>query len=844
VPQPGYADGVHAPQLSLRAQAILSASQELAREHGPSPWSPLYVLAALLQRDQRLLAALPLDAAALDADVQAILRSRERLRQAAGLTLARFLALAGEAASAEGATAIDAPHLLLAAATTPAVADLLRGQGLAAAELPERLRAAAGEYQTLVQRASTALGGAGRDLTELARLGVLDPVVGREAELRRLMQVLNRRFKNNPVLIGPSGVGKTAIVEGLAQRIAAGRVPARLRERRIVALDLTALVAGTRMRGQFEERLQAILHEVERARGTLLLFVDEIHAIVGAGLSEGGFDFAAMVKPALSSGSLRLIGASTPEEYRRTIERDPALERRFSPIWVAEPSIELTMEILHGVAPRYAQHHGVRFSDEALDAAARLSARYIGGRQLPDKAIDLLDEAAAWLTLNRPGGRAGAVAEPPAAAGATRNGARATTAGLPSGSGAAPVVANGTEPPTVTAALIGELVSGITGIPLSKVMEREADRLLQLEETLHRRIVGQDHAVQAVAGAVRRGRLGLRAPRRPIGSFVFLGPSGVGKTELARALAAALFDDPEALIRLDMSEYQERHNVARLFGAPPGYVGFEDGGSLTELVRRRPYRVILFDEIEKAHPDVFNALLQVLDAGRMTDGRGRTVDFSNCVVIMTSNLGTGDETFAAQLLKADRGSYDRGWLEARAEQALRDVFRPEFRNRIDEVIVFEPLSRRELLAIVELQLDVLRAGLAHDGIALRLTPAARDALVDAGFTPAFGARPLARVIQRNIADLVALGLLRGEIAPGDAVLIGVKRGRFTLSLQAAVAPAAATPPAPPQAAAAYAERVYDEAIRSRSTPASAAQTEPRRRARSPAAAGDSSTYLI
>jgi ATP-dependent Clp protease ATP-binding subunit ClpC len=780
--------------LSAGARLALSASQELARRFGPAPWSPLHVFAALVERERGLFDDLGANAGALAAKLEEMLGSRATVRAAAGVTLDRFVALAAAQAEAERAAAIQPSHLLLAAAGTEAVAAVLDDLGLPLTGLRGRLRTPGGVASR--RSAYAAFGGMGTDLTELARLGALEPVVGREPELRRLVQVLNRRGKNNPVLVGHSGVGKTAIVHGLAQRIAAGCVPDGLRGRRIVALDLAALVAGARMRGQFEERLQAIVQEVERAEGGILLFVDEVHAIVGAGLSEGGFDFAGLVKPALAAGTLHLIGATTPDEYRHSIERDPALERRFSPIWVAEPSLPESVEIMRGLVRGYEQYHGVRIADAALQAAVRLSTRYLPGRRLPDKAIDLIDEAASRVALAR--------AEP-------APGER--TAQSPNGH-----AQSGHPAPEVGIDDVAALVGEITGVPVSRILQREADRLLRLEALLHGRVVGQDHAVRAVAAAVRRSRSGLGDPRRPIGSFVFLGPSGVGKTELARALAESLFDDPEALIRLDMSEYMERHNVARLFGAPPGYVGYDDGATLTEQVRRRPYQVILLDEIEKAHADVFNALLQILDAGRMTDGHGRAVDFSNCVLIMTSNLGTGDEGMAAGLLKGADGSYDRALLEASADRALRETFRPEFRNRIDEIIVFEPLSRGELLQIVALQLRPLYARLAAEGIALEVTPAARAALVAEGFNPVFGARPLARVVQRRVLDPVAMRLIRGNLARGDTLTLGHARDRFTL--QRRPGQVAAVEEAKPERSAAVAAA---EAIRRR---AMAAGSEP------------------
>jgi ATP-dependent Clp protease ATP-binding subunit ClpB len=665
----------------------------------------------------------------------------------------------------------------------------------------------------------------GRDLTALAESGKLDPVVGRDEEIRRVMQVLSRRTKNNPVLIGEPGVGKTAIAEGLAQRIVAGDVPEGLKGKRVWALDVGALLAGAKYRGEFEERLKAVLAEIENAAGEIVLFIDELHTIVGAGAAEGAVDAANLLKPMLARGELRAVGATTLDEYRKHIEKDAALERRFQPVFVGQPSVSDTIAILRGLKERYEAHHGVEIRDSALVAAAVLSDRYITDRFLPDKAIDLVDESASRLRmeidsspveldeadrrvrqleielaamaneaasvrdpLERELADAKAVRDELAARWSREKDAlqrvadikrqidelrmeaeREERAGnlarvaeiqygiLPELEAELEEREQRTETPMVKEEVdeddVAVVVSTWTGIPVSRLLEGEVEKLIHMEERLHQRVVGQDQAVEAVANALRRARSGLQDPDRPIGSFIFLGPTGVGKTELARALAEFMFDDERAMVRLDMSEYQERHTVARLVGAPPGYVGYEEGGQLTEAVRRRPYTVVLLDEIEKAHAEVFDVLLQLLDDGRLTDGQGRTVDFRNTVIIMTSNI--------------------------RSQNELRDRFRPEFLNRVDEVVSFEALTREQLAEIVELQLARLRERLAERRIELEVTDAAKELLAEEGWDPAYGARPLKRAIQRLVENPLALELLEGRFAEGDAVRVDAHEGELT-----------------------------------------------------------------
>ncbi len=842
-------------RFTVKAAEALRAGFQEAQRRGHPQIEGIHLLHALLAQEEGIVVpvlqkvglAIPL----LRSRVEEALNSRPRVSGGAEPTLSRDLSRALDQADREaralGDDYVSTEHLLLGLVDEKGDAGtLLKEMGVDRDRLLQALEGVRGSHRvtdTTPEDKYQALARFSRDLTELARLGKLDPVIGRDEEIRRVIQVLSRRTKNNPVLIGEPGVGKTAIVEGLAQRIVAGDVPASLANKKLLALDISAMVAGSKYRGEFEERMKAVLKEIAQGEGRYIVFIDEMHTIVGAGAAEGAVDAGNMLKPMLARGELRMVGATTLDEYRKHVEKDPALERRFQPVFVAPPSVEDTVAILRGLKERYEVHHGVRIKDDALIAAARLSDRYISGRFLPDKAIDLVDEAASRLRIEIDSlpkeideverrivqleiERQALARETDEGARERRRGIEEELAELREKSAAmkarwqaekeainriralkeqldelkveaeratrrgdlnrAAELQYGQIPELEKALRVAEarlaelqaegkflreevdaddiarVVSEWTGIPVSRLMASERQRLVHLEEQLARRVVGQEEAVGAVSRAVRRARSGLQDPNRPVGSFIFLGPTGVGKTETARALAEFLFDDERAMVRIDMSEYMEKHAVARLIGAPPGYVGYEEGGQLTEAVRRRPHAVILFDEIEKAHPEVFNLLLQILDDGRLTDSQGRTVDFRNTVIIMTSNLGS------AYILERF-GVLSWEEIQGQVLAELRRAFRPEFLNRIDDIILFRPLGEEQLRKIVDLQLDRVARLAADLGIVLEVAPEAKEILLREGYEPAFGARPLKRAIQRLLQDPLALYLLEKGVEEGTRI---------------------------------------------------------------------------
>ena len=783
-----------------QAREAIGASQELLRQLQHSQWDSEHILMALLDQDKGvaidIMTEMGVYVDTIKTRLTAILGKAPKVSSQTNqiFVTPRVEALLNRSkveADRLGDDFIGTEHLFIALTQEDqgGVAEVLKQHNVDTERVYQALQKIRGDHRLDDPRAENRYRSLERfsiDLTQLARDGKLDPVVGREMEVARAMQTLIRRTKNNPVMIGGAGVGKTAIAEGLARAIVSGNVPEELAGRRLLALDMGSLVAGAKFRGEFEERLKAVMDEIKQAQGEIILFIDEIHTVVGAGAAEGAIDASNLMKPALSRGELRCLGATTEDEYRRYIEKDAALERRFQPILVEEPDNETAVDMLKALRPKYEVHHDVKILDDALEAAVRLSQRYISDRLLPDKAVDLIDEAASKLRLDAQALPSEAIREQEAELDRLESEERSAShradyeqaAELRSErlrlqfeheQACADSTGNAGET-EVTSESIGRLVATWTGIPVDRLLESEAEKLLHMEERLHDRVIGQEAAIVAVSDAVRRSRASLKDPKRPIGSFIFLGPTGVGKTELARSLADYLFDDESNMVRIDMSEYQEKHTVSRLIGAPPGYVGFEEGGQLTEAVRRRPFRVVLFDEIEKAHPDVFNALLQILEDGRLTDGHGRTVDFRNTLIIMTSNLGTGLANKEPVGFLRDVDDEESRRLRASVDDALKRAFRPEFLNRIDEIIVFDALSKDQIHEIADLMIVEVEERLLEHGVTIELTGAAKDWLADEGYDSQYGARPLRRAIQRHIENPLSKLILAQELSEGSHII--------------------------------------------------------------------------
>ena len=783
-----------------QAREAIGASQEILRQLQHSQWDSEHILMALLDQDKGvaidIMTEMGVYVDAIKTRLTAILGKAPKVASQTNqiFVTPRVEALLNRSkveADRLGDDFIGTEHLFIALTQEEqgGVAEVLKQHNVDTERVYQALQKIRGDHRLDDPRAENRYRSLERfsiDLTQLARDGKLDPVVGREMEVARAMQTLIRRTKNNPVMIGGAGVGKTAIAEGLAQAIVGGNVPEELAGRRLLALDMGSLVAGAKFRGEFEERLKAVMDEIKQAQGEIILFIDEIHTVVGAGAAEGAIDASNLMKPALSRGELQCLGATTEDEYRRYIEKDAALERRFQPILVEEPDTEIAVDMLKALRPKYEAHHNVKILDDALESAVRLSQRYISDRLLPDKAVDLIDEAASKLRMDAQALPSEEIREQEAELDRLESEERSASQRADYEQAAelrserlrmqfeyeqACADSTGDAGETeVTSESIGSLIATWTGIPVDRLLESEAEKLLHMEERLHDRVIGQEAAIVAVSDAVRRARASLKDPKRPIGSFIFLGPTGVGKTELARSLADYLFDDESNMVRIDMSEYQEKHTVSRLIGAPPGYVGFEEGGQLTEAVRRRPFRVVLFDEIEKAHPDVFNALLQILEDGRLTDGHGRTVDFRNTLIIMTSNLGTGLENKGPVGFLRDVDVEESKRLRASVDDALKRAFRPEFLNRIDEIIVFDALSKDQIHEIVDLMIVEVGERLEEHGVTIELTGAAKDWLADEGYDSQYGARPLRRAIQRHIENPLSKLILAQEFSEGSHII--------------------------------------------------------------------------